>query len=203
MAWRMKGTYVASCSCQLICPCPVDGPPTGPEGVCRGSAVFHVAEGNLNGTDLGGAVFAFYNEFPSNITAGNWKVGVVVDEGASDQQFDALQRILGGQEGGPFGDFVPLIGEMVGFERGRVTFSDGDNPRASVEGKTEIGFEPSTGPTGGVTTVRNAMFGFAPEYKVGKGTGHSNAFGITYEPTYGESAEYEYTSETADIHPRA
>ena len=104
MAWQMSGTYVANCNCQLICPCPVDAPPTGPDGQCRGVAVFHVREGGLDDTDLSGTTFAFCNLFPANLTAGNWKVGIVVDEAASEAQTAALERILHGEEGGPFED---------------------------------------------------------------------------------------------------
>ena len=117
MAWRMSGTYVANCHCQLICPCPVDAQPTGPDGTCRGLAVFHVREGNLDDTDLSGTTFAFANLFPSNLTAGNWKFGIIVDEAASDDQAQALERILHGEEGGPFADFAPLFGEWLGMER--------------------------------------------------------------------------------------
>src|SRR5215210_6877102 len=114
MAWRMSGTYVATCSCQLLCPCPTDNPPTGPDGQCRGLAIFHIADGSLDDTDLSGVTFAFANLFPSNLTAGNWKVGVVVDEGASDEQTSAVERILKGEEGGPFADFAALYGEFLG-----------------------------------------------------------------------------------------
>jgi hypothetical protein len=55
MAWRISGTYVASCSCNLICPCPADGPPTSPDGKCRGVAVFHIANGNLDSEMAEGA----------------------------------------------------------------------------------------------------------------------------------------------------
>ena len=105
MAWRISGTYVASCSCNLICPCPADGPPTSPDGVCRGLGVFHVAEGNLDDTDLSGVNLGLVNLFPSNLTAGNWKLGIVVDESASDEQANALEQIISGKEGGPFADF--------------------------------------------------------------------------------------------------
>jgi hypothetical protein len=43
--------------------------------------------------------------------------------------------------------------------------------------------------------VKNAMFGFAPEFRIGRGPGRSESFGITYEPVYGESADYEFASE--------
>src|SRR2546422_7757879 len=78
MAWRMTGTYLANCSCQLICPCPTDNPPTGPDGQCRGVAIFHIRDGNLDDTDLAGTTFAFVNLFPSNLTAASSEVGVSI-----------------------------------------------------------------------------------------------------------------------------
>jgi hypothetical protein len=40
--------------------------------------------------------------------------------------------IVSGQEGGPFADFVPLIGDYLGMERAPVRYADGDSPSASV-----------------------------------------------------------------------
>lgn len=198
MAWRIAGTYVGSCSCSLICPCPTDGPPTGPDGVCKGVAVFQIGEGNFDDVDLSGTAFAFYNLFPSNLTAGNWKMGVVVDDGASDAQTAAIERILSGQEGGIFADLAPLIGEYLGTERAAITFSGGDTPSATVADRSEVRFEPLLGVDGAPTTVKNAMFGFAPEFRIGRGPGHSEAFGLTFEPVYGESADYEFASAGAE-----
>ena len=201
MAWRMSGTYVATCSCQLICPCPVDNPPTGPEGQCRGVAIFQVADGNLDDVDLSGTTFAFCNLFPSNLTAGNWKVGVVIDEGASDEQASALERILHGDEGGPFGEFAGLFGEWLGVERARVSVSDGDRPSGAV-GEIDFTFEPLEAPDGSHTTVKGAMYGFAPEYRVGRAPTRSNLFGIEFEGVYGETADYEFSTEQAEEAPK-
>ena len=52
MAYRLAGTYVGHCDCQLICPCAMDGPPTGRDGQCHGLLVFRVEDGNLDDTDL-------------------------------------------------------------------------------------------------------------------------------------------------------
>ena len=54
MAWRISGSYLATCSCNLICPCPVDGPPTSEDGQCRGFLVFSVKEGSVDDTDVSG-----------------------------------------------------------------------------------------------------------------------------------------------------
>jgi hypothetical protein len=201
MPWEMAGTYVANCSCRLICPCPTDNPPTGPNDECRGVAVFHVRAGRLDDTDLSGTTFAFCNLFPSNLTAGNWKVGVVVDESATDEQAQALERILHGDEGGPFGDFAALFGEWLGVERAKVEFSDGDRPSATV-GDTRFKFEPLEGPGGEQTTVKSAMYGFAPEYRIGRAPGHSSWFGLDFDGVYGESADFTFGSEMAEEAPR-
>jgi hypothetical protein len=203
MSWEMTGKYTSSCSCQLICPCPVDGPPTGPNGECRGVAVFQIASGNLDDTDLSGIVFAFANWFPSNLSAGNWKVGIVIDDGASEAQASALETILHGDAGGPFADFAALYGEWLGVERAGVTFSDdGDRSSGSVTGRADFTFEPLPGPGGGFTTEKNAMYGFAEEFRIGKAPGHSDLFGLDFDGVYGEAADFTYASEMAENAPR-
>ncbi len=202
MAYRLAGTYVAVCSCSPICPCPVDARPTAPDGSgeCRGILVFESKEGSLDDLDLSGVSFALYNFFPSNLTSGNWKVGIVVDEGASDEQAQAIERIVSGEEGGPFGEFKPLIGEYAGMRRARITVSENGG---SVAGISDFTFEPFTGADGSPTTVSGAMFGFAPTYRIGKASGRSDVFG-GFEPSYGESADFEFSTElTGQLHPRA
>jgi hypothetical protein len=205
MAYTLRGTYGAVCDCKVICPCPIDGMPTGENGECHGVLVFNVREGNLDDTDVSGIPFALYNHFPSNLTSGNWKVGIVVDEGASEQQAQAIERIISGQEGGPFADFGPLIGEYVGMQRGRVTLSGDDSPSGSVAGIGDFGTDFATGADGSPTTVSNAMFGFAPTFKIGKGSGRFNVFGSSYDASYAEGAEFEFSTEVPEgaIHPRA
>jgi hypothetical protein len=41
------------------------------------------------------------------------------------------------------------------------------------------------------------MFGFAPEYQVGSSSGHSDAFGLSYKPSYGEAGEFMFSTEEA------
>jgi hypothetical protein len=178
----------------------VDGPPNNPDGgtECSGAAVFHVADGNLDNVDLSNLNFAFYNYWPSNLSAGNWKVGVVVDDAASEDQAQALERILSGQVGGAFGELAQLITEFLGTERGTVTFSDGETPTGAVGQSTEIRFEPHRGIDGLPTTVKNAAYAFAPEYRIGTSTGRSDAFGLPFSPSYGEHADFEFSSEAEE-----
>lgn len=193
MAYRFSGTYVGHCDCQQVCPCAMDGPPTGRDGQCRGLLVFGIKDGNLDDIDLSGVNVAMGYMAPSNISAGNLKLGIVVDAGASDDQADALGRIFKGDEGGMFGEFVPLIGEWLGVERAPVSFSDGDEPSAKI-GDTDVTFEATKGADGKPTTVSNAAFAFAPVFTLGKSSGSSGLFGESFDANYGEAAEFEYTS---------
>jgi hypothetical protein len=206
MAYTIKGTYAAVCDCRMLCPCPVDGLPTGEGDQCHGVLVFDIREGNLDDTDLSGVPFALYNHFPSNLSSGNWKVGIVVDDGASEEQAKAVERIISGEEGGPFKDFTPLIGDYIGMQRGKVGITNGDSPSISVANVGEdLSTEFVTGADGAPTTVSNAMFGFAPTFRVGKGSGRFNVFGKSHEARYAEGAEFEFSTEMAEgaIHPRA
>ena len=202
MAWRISGTYVASCNCQIMCPCPVDGPPTGPDGQCRGLTVFHIAEGFQDDTDLAGVDVGLVNNFPSNLTSGNWKLGMVVDDSASDEQAAAVEKIFKGEDGGAFGEFAALTDEWIGTERGAVTFSDGDTPSGSISGAS-FTFEPLSGPEGSgtQTSVKNAAFGFAQKYRTGRAPTNSDVLGLEFDGVYGESADYEFASEMPEGAP--
>lgn len=136
MSWKMSGTYAGSCTCQLVCPCPVDGVPTGPGGECRNLNVFHIARGNHGATDISGVDFVFVAWFPANLTA-------------------------------------------------RFTS------------------EPLPKPDGGVTTVKNATYGFSPEFLLGKGPGHVDLFGIDFDGICGETSDFTFASEMAEGAPKA
>ena len=201
MAYTIAGTYVLDCACSQICPCAIDGQPTGPEDQCWGGGVFHIDRGDQDGVDLAGVNFGLVNHFPANLTSGNWTVGIVVDEGASDDQVKAIEKIVSGQAGGPFGEFAPLIGEYTGMKRGSIEMSD---KGASIGGVGEFAYEQLAGPDGGPTVSRNAMFGFAPEYRLGRASGSFKGIDMDVQASYGESADFEYSSEeTGAVHPRA
>lgn len=191
MGYRLAGTYVAHCDCQQLCPCAVDGQPTGRDGQCRGLLVHDVADGNLDDIDLSGVRVAMAYFAPSNISAGNLKIGLVVDNAASDAQADALGRIFKGDAGGMFGEFAPLFGEWMGIERADISFSGGEEPQATI-GDVDVTFKAFRGADGGLTTMSNAMFGFAPVFTIGQSSGTSQAFGESFEANYAEAAAFEY-----------
>ena len=86
--------------------------------------VFAIHEGDVDGTAIGGRTVAVIADTPKVMTEGNWRLGMFVDDGASDEQFDKLVQVFGGQLGGPMAALAPLVGEIAGVERAPLTISD-------------------------------------------------------------------------------
>jgi hypothetical protein len=195
MAYKISGTMVTGCECTgPLCPCNVDGTPNTPEGKCQGVIVLGVKEGNLDDLDLSGANAALVYTIPGNPSGGNWAMGLVVDESASDEQSQALERIFGGEEGGMWGEFSALIGERLGTQRAAVSVSDGGSPSGSVSGIGQIGLEPYQDGEGNPTRVKNAVFGMGPEFTIGQASGAVDGFGISFDASYGDTHDFEWAS---------
>src|SRR2546421_9832657 len=117
MSWKLKGSYIETCSCDLICPCNASFDHGATYDYCRVTLVFSIREGEVEGTDIGGLKAALIADTPKVMTAGNWRVGVFIDEQATDEQAEKLGAVFSGQLGGPMGALGPLVGEMLGIER--------------------------------------------------------------------------------------
>jgi hypothetical protein len=117
MAWSIKGTYFETCSCELMCPCNLSFDHGATYDYCRVTLVFSIREGEVEGTDVAGRKLAVIADSPKVMTEGNWRLGVFVDDGASDEQMDGLVKVFSGQLGGPMAGIAPLVGEMLGVER--------------------------------------------------------------------------------------
>jgi hypothetical protein len=193
MGYQLRGTYLGHCDCTQICPCAVDEKPTGRDGQCHGLIVVNIDNGSLDDTDLSGTKAVLSYMSPGKISDGGLRFGLVVDDAASDQQTAALERIFSGQAGGMFAEFTGLTEKWLGVERAAIGFTDGEEPSATV-GETEVNFTAYRGPDGSVTTARNAPFGFAPEFTLGKSSGRSGVFGESFDANYGEAAQFEWAS---------
>jgi hypothetical protein len=140
MSWHLTGNYAETCSCELMCPCNVSFDHGATYDFCRVTLVFDIQEGEIEGTDIGGLALAAIADTPKVMTEGNWRLGLFVDERATDEQADKLVQVFSGQLGGPMAGLAPLVGEMLGVERARIEVSD-DGPRHSVRVGDAIDFE--------------------------------------------------------------
>src|SRR3954449_6168583 len=124
MSWNLTGSYVETCSCELMCPCNLSFSHGATYDFCRVTLVFDIRGGAVDDTDIAGCKVALIADTPKVMTDGNWRVGVFVDDGASEQQFDKLVQVFGGQLGGPMAGLAPLIGEMLGVQRAAIDIED-------------------------------------------------------------------------------
>jgi len=140
MSWSLKGSYVETCSCELMCPCNLSLDHGATYDFCRVTLVFNLREGEIEGTDISGLKVAAIADTPKVMTEGNWRLGVFVDDQATDEQAEKLVQVFSGQLGGPMAALAPLVGEMLGVERARIEVDD-DGLRHTVRVGDAIDFE--------------------------------------------------------------
>jgi hypothetical protein len=99
-AWRLKGEHAGTCNCVWACPCQFNGLPD--KGNCEAILAWRVTEGHFGDTSLDGLVFGFAAHWPGAIHEGNGTRQVVIDEGASDEQREALESLARGEHGGAY-----------------------------------------------------------------------------------------------------
>lgn len=122
-SWQISGQYMETCNCTLLCPCITSnlaGRPT--EGECKAAVAMRIDKGAKDGVQLDGVSFIVMMHSPGAMSAGNMTVGLVIDEGASDQQVEAISAIATGSVGGPMAALAPLVGRIAGVERRPISF---------------------------------------------------------------------------------
>jgi len=192
MSWTLKGSYVETCSCDLICTCNANMAHGATYDYCRVVLAFNIREGAIDGTDVSGLKVAAIADMPKVMTEGNWRIGLFVDDQASDEQAEKLTAVFGGQLGGPMAAVGPLVGEMLGVERAPIEVVD-DGLRHSVRIGDVIDFEIEDIVPFGVETGQPVRFQgmFHPvgsDLTIAEATRSKiNAFGIEYEGKSGLS----------------
>jgi len=159
---------------------------------CRVTLVFIIKEGEIEGTDVGGLTVAAIVDSPKVMTDGNWRLGMFVDDRASDEQMEKLTAVFGGQKGGPMEAIAPLIGEMLGVERAPIEVVEeglshsvkiGDAIDFEIEDIVPFGIE-----TGQPVRLVGVFHPASSEFNAAEAKRSSiNAFGIEYEGKTGIS----------------
>jgi len=161
MTYELEVKLLEVCTCNVLCPCWVGEDPDG--GTCTGVLSWHIDKGTINGTDVSGRTFTILTFIPGNILEGNWRVIVYVDDGATDEQQQALIDVWTGKLGGPVADLSQLVGEVVAVEKQPVTFQvEGAAGRLAIGRAIEAELEPFTGATGEPTALHDTVFTTIP-----------------------------------------
>jgi len=148
MAWHLQGTYIENCSCEVVCPCTASAfaaPATYER--CNAALAWHIDSGEVDGTDVSDLSVVLVLDAPQQMSEGNWRVGMFMDDRASDEQAEKLGGIFSGQMGGPLANVVPLISENLGMEVASIEHvDDGRRHRVKVGDAIEMEIEDLVSP---------------------------------------------------------
>jgi hypothetical protein len=199
MSWSIEGTYFETCSCELMCPCNFSFDHGATYDYCRVTLVFDIREGEIDGTDVSGRTLAVIADTPKVMTEGNWRLGMFVDDGTSDEQMQKLTGVFGGQMGGPMAALAPLVGEVLGVERAPIEVVEeglshsvriGDAIDFEIEDIVPFGVE-----TGEPARLTGVFHPVASELTAAEAKRSSiSAFGIEYEGKTGLSAPFSWAA---------
>jgi hypothetical protein len=193
VSWSLNGSYFETCSCDLMCPCNMSMDHGATYDYCRVTLVFNLKEGEIEGTDVSGLKVAVVADTPKVMSEGNWRLGLLIDEAASDEQAEKLSAVFAGQKGGPMEAVSPLVGEMLGVERVPFEVTE-DGLTHSVRIGDGIDFEiedivPFGAETGEPVRLVGVFHPVSSEFNAAEATRSSiSAFGIEYEGKTGISA---------------
>ncbi len=94
--WEIHGMQFGSCNCDYSCPCQFEALPT--NGDCRGFVFYRIDRGHFDGVSLDGLKMGLVCFFPGPIPEGHGEHQNFIDSKASDDQRQALLKILRGEE---------------------------------------------------------------------------------------------------------
>ena len=159
MGWNVSGTYYENCSCDAVCPCTWSNMVRGATNDdCRVALLFEVEQGDVEGVDVAGTSCVIIMQTPKQMLEGGFKVGLIIDDGASDAQAEALGNVFGGQAGGPVAGLAPLIGEFLGVERLPISVEhDGSNHHITVGDALDVELAMVQTETGDPVSLTNIV----------------------------------------------
>ena len=193
MAWNLSGTYFETCSCDVVCPCTASLALGATKDRCNATLVFNVKSGEVDGTDVSGLTVAAVADTPKVMSDGSWRLGVVIDAAASDEQAEKLGAVFSGELGGPMEALGPLVGEDLGVERLPIEVKE-EGLKHSIRIGDAIDFEiedvvPFGVETGEPAKITGIFHPVGSELTVSRATrSQINAFGIQYEGNSGFSS---------------
>lgn len=189
-SWKIQGEYIETCNCTFLCPCITSNLAAEPtEGECKAAIAMHIDKGSMDGVDLNDLAFVVVLHAPGVMLDGNIKVGVIIDDRASDAQVSAITNIASGAAGGPMAALGPLVGEFAGVEKRPIAFNiNGLNRSIKAGDLIEQAIEgiPSATKEGEAICLDNTAHPVSPRLSLAKATSsHMHAFGINWDDVSG------------------
>ncbi len=108
--WEIHGLQFGSCNCDYSCPCQFEALPT--NGDCRGFVFYRINQGHFDGVSLDGLNMGLVCFFPGPIPEGHGKHQIFIDANASDDQRQALLKVMNGEEAEPFSNIFCVLAAL-------------------------------------------------------------------------------------------
>ena len=109
--WEIKGSELVNCTCEYGCNCQFNALPD--KGHCHAVAGVQINEGHYGDVRLDGLRLAAIFKWPGPIHEGNGEAIAFVDASASEDQRDALLKIMTGQDTDPFATMFAVYASTV------------------------------------------------------------------------------------------
>lgn len=160
--YRLEGTLLEACSCNVLCPCWIGEDPDG--GECLALEAYHIDRGEIDGVDVSGLTYVQVELIPGNVLEeGTWRQLRIIDAKGTEEQRRVLLSAFRGEYGGPLADLASLVGEELGVEY-REVHHDLVEGKGSlrIDGAVDTEMEPYRGPDGAITTLVDSIFSSVP-----------------------------------------
>src|SRR5688572_28512585 len=161
MSYQLAGRLLEVCNCRVLCPCWIGEDPD--YGTCDTIIAWHFDEGRIGDVDVSGHTVALIAHVPGNILEGNWRAAVYIDDKVSPEQEAAILDVYTGKLGGPVGELVKLVGEVVSVQKVPISLevrSGSGTIRIGNDGYAEL--EPYRNASGATTTLADTVFSTVP-----------------------------------------
>ena len=186
--WQLSGKVLVSCNCDWGCPCNFNARPT--SGKCEGGWTWHVEKGSLDGTTLDGLNFSVYANWPGAIHEGNGEALILIDERANAGQRAAIQELLAGKIGGPWGILGWTWPKVHGpFDSAYELTFDGVNTRMKCGDYVEVEGGPIKNPVTGAEAYPGVVLPQGLIFKQGA-LGATTRFRVAGGVEYDHSGQY-------------
>ena len=97
--WEIKAKEFGNCNCDYGCPCQFNALPT--HGDCMAVVGIEVEEGHYGDVNLDGLKSVSVYKWPGAVHEGNGEMQIIVEERATEEQRNALVKILSGEDTEP------------------------------------------------------------------------------------------------------
>ena len=161
MGYQLAGRLLEVCNCRVLCPCWIGEDPD--YGTCDTIVAWHFDKGKIGDVDVSGHTVALIAHVPGNILQGNWRAAVYLDDKVSPEQEAAILAVYTGKLGGPVGELVKLVGEVVSVQKVPLSFEvrgGSGTIRIGNDGYAEL--EPYRNASGATTTLADTVFSTVP-----------------------------------------